>query len=53
MCRDIVVPIGSSAEQAVVKYLREGRTKSAREWAKRPVIALAPDDLFGRVIWEH
>jgi hypothetical protein len=49
--RDIPVPRGISAEQAVVNYLRDGGTKSARAWAKRPLIALMPDDMIGRVIW--
>ena len=52
MGRDIPVSNGMSAEQAIITYLREGRTDSARQWAKRPLIALTPDDMLGRVIWD-
>ena len=52
MGRDILIPNGISAEQAIITYIREGRTDSARQWAKRPLIALTPDDMLGRVIWD-
>jgi hypothetical protein len=52
MGRDIPVSNGMSAKQAIITYLREGRTDSARQWAKRPLIALTPDDMLGRVIWD-
>ena len=50
--RDIPVLTGNSAEETVVAYLREGRTASAHEWAKRPLIALTPGDMLGRVTWD-
>jgi hypothetical protein len=49
--RDIPILAETSAEQAIFAFLRDGRTDSAREWAKRPVIALTPHDMLGRVIW--
>ena len=46
------VQAGISAEMGVIAYLREGRTDSACLWAKRPLIALTPPDMLGRVIWD-
>jgi hypothetical protein len=37
--------------EAVQRYLREGRTESARRLAERPVAILWPDGLCGRIIW--
>lgn len=33
------------------KYLRDGKTESARQLAKKAVILLEPDHLFGSVVW--
>ena len=35
-----------------VSYLRQGRTISARFWAKRPLVVLSPKKMLGRVIWD-
>jgi hypothetical protein len=51
MGRDIPAPNGISAKQAIITYLQAGHTKSARQWAKRPLIALTPVDMLGRDIW--
>ena len=51
MGRDVPVPKGMSAEQAIAAYLRDGKARSAREWAKRPVVALTPRRVLGNVIW--
>jgi hypothetical protein len=51
MGRDIPVSNGMSAEDAIVAYLKKRGTVSAREWAGRPLIALTPPDILGRVIW--
>jgi hypothetical protein len=51
MGRDIPVSNGMSAEEAIVAYLKKGGTVSAQEWAKRPLIALTPEDMIGRKIW--
>lgn len=53
LARDIAVPDGMNAEQAVCNYLRAGRTRSAREWAERPLVALAPESILGKVIWDQ
>jgi len=50
--RDIPVSSGMSADQAVVAFLRQGRTASSREWARRPLIALSPPDMLGHIIWQ-
>lgn len=42
--------IDNSAESAVLAWLH-GRSKSARLLVKRPVIALFPQALFGRLLW--
>jgi hypothetical protein len=49
--RDIPMLTGQDMEQAVIAYLRAGHTKSARLWAKRPLVKLANDDSMGRIIW--
>lgn len=49
--RDIPVAKGSSPCQAVLAYLREGRTTSARLWAKQPMVVISPKKILGRVIW--
>ena len=51
--RDIPVSNDASAEQSIIAYLRKGHIKSsAWLWAKRPLVALTPDDMLGRVIWD-
>lgn len=50
--RDIAVSKGMSAEDAIVAYLREGRTRSAKEWSKRPLVAFEPHDMLGQVVWD-
>ena len=52
MGRDIPVSNGISAEQAIIAYLQAARTDSTRQWAKRPLIALTPGDMLGRIIWD-
>jgi len=51
MGRDIPVRRWESAESAIVRYLREGRTTSAAKLAERPVILLWPGPQCGRMIW--
>jgi hypothetical protein len=51
--RDIPVSGGISAEQAIVTYLQKSGTVSAREWAKRPLIALTSQEMLGQLIWDH
>jgi hypothetical protein len=50
--RDIPVGKGSSPVEAVIAYLREGRTTSARLWAQRPLVVVSPKRMLGRVIWD-
>jgi hypothetical protein len=50
--RDIPVAKGSTPVQAVIAYLRDGRTTSARLWAERPLVVLSPNKMLGRVIWD-
>jgi hypothetical protein len=52
MGRDIPVLKRDSAETAIIRYVSEGRTTSARHWAKRPMVVLSPLEMLGRVIWE-
>jgi len=54
MGRDIPVSHQDGGGQAVVAYLQrnEGSESSAGFWARRPLIALTPGDMRGRVIWE-
>ena len=49
--RDIPISPGQTAEAAVVAYLRAGKTESARQWAKRPLVKLVKDRSLGKVIW--
>jgi hypothetical protein len=49
--RSIAIGRRESAVLAVQRYLSERKTESARQLAKRPVIALWPEAFFGRVIW--
>ena len=51
MGRDIAVPKGNNAKSAIIGYVRERRTASARYWAKRPLIVLSPRKMLGQVIW--
>ena len=51
--RDIPAPSGISAEQAIIAYLKKSaKGSSAHYWAKRPLIALTPQDMLGRIIWD-
>jgi len=50
--RDIDVKKNEPAEIALRRYLRSGLTATSRLLAQRPVVALWPERLFGRVIWE-
>jgi hypothetical protein len=49
--RSIRMPKSEKPIEAVQRYLREGRTKSASLWAKRPVIVVWPVKKLGRIIW--
>jgi hypothetical protein len=45
------IPVSDmTGERAVLAWLN-GRSKSARLLAKRPVIALFPQALFGKLLW--
>jgi len=49
--RSIEIADDESPVAAVQRYLREGKTESARRLAERPVVALWPDAFLGRIIW--
>ena len=42
---------GKSLEKCVLEWLEGGKTKSAKEIAKRPVVVIYPERLRGIVIW--
>jgi hypothetical protein len=53
MGRSISISGSEAPIDAVQRYLREGRTKSARLLAERPVVVVWPDSLSGQVIWKN
>ena len=50
--RSIRMPKNETPIEAVPRYLREARTKSASLLAERPVIVVWPVENNGRVIWD-
>jgi hypothetical protein len=50
--RSIRMPKNEKPIEAVPRYLREARTKSASLLAERPVISVWPVENRGRVIWD-
>ena len=50
--RSIRMPKNETPTEAVQRYLREARTKSASLLAERPVIVVWPVENSGRVIWD-
>jgi hypothetical protein len=50
--RSIRMPSSETPIEAVQRYLREARTKSASLLAERPVIVVWPGEDFGRIIWD-
>jgi len=49
MGRDVPALRNTSPKEAVTEYLLARRSKSAREWTKRPLVMLSPT--VGRVVW--
>jgi hypothetical protein len=41
-----------TAVQSLQRYLRQGRTESARRLAARPVVVLWPSEKRGQIIWK-
>ena len=48
---DLVQAVSQNPGKAIIEYLKEGRTRTARELASKAVIALWPDHLLGKVLW--
>lgn len=51
MGRGLDVPLGTEIDEALVGYLRAGKTATARELAQKAVVLLEPT--LGVVIWPH
>jgi hypothetical protein len=49
--RSLQVESGSDPVQVIQDYLRQGKTASARELAKKAVVFLEPEELLGKVGW--
>ena len=49
--RTIDCKVGADPIQSLRMYLSEGRTRSARELARKAVVLIEPKDLRGTVIW--
>lgn len=50
---NLVQAVSGDPAKAIVEYLKQARTKTAQELAKRAVVGLWPDRLFGKVLWSN
>ena len=51
LCRDMECSVDESYIDAIHRYLRLGRTTSARYLAKKAMVVLEPEKDMGKVIW--
>jgi len=50
--RSIKAPVNADPIKILQEYLLSGNTKTSRELAKKAVVLLEPEILFGKVIWK-
>ena len=53
MGRELPFSVGNPLDASLRSYLADGKTRTARELARKAVIILDPVDLMGKVVWPY